>query len=138
MTRGNTLFHKNEAMKNFYIYLPTTPGNYLPTTPKSFLSADYPRPYGTTISRLPMFCNLSPDYPKRGSREIGGVYFRYFRGDWGSREIFAALKMKLPLILSSFDQSLPGTPNQIYRHMKRSRPSFHRPNIVQSNRDFAR
>ena len=42
----------------------------------------------STISRLPLFCNLAPDYPKRGSREIGWVYFRYFRGYWGSREIF--------------------------------------------------
>ena len=66
----STLFNQNEAIQIFSIYLANTPGNYLPTSLGRFLSADYPRPHGTTISRLPLFCNLSPDYPAWGSREI--------------------------------------------------------------------
>ncbi len=82
-------FKKMKQSKIFLLYLPTTPGNYLPTTPRSFLSADYPRPHGTTISRLPCSGKSGDSLHVWGSREIGGVYSRYFRGYWGSREIFA-------------------------------------------------
>lgn len=100
MIDRRTSLDKNDAIpryetieKKFLVYMPTTtPTNLLLTTLGIFLSADYPRPHGPTISRLPLFDNLSPDYPALGSREIGGVYSRYSWGYWGSREIFAEIE----------------------------------------------
>ncbi len=41
-----------------------------------------------TISRLPLQNAVYPPTTPWGSRVIGGVYFRYFQGYRGSREIF--------------------------------------------------
>ena len=108
----------NFAANNFYLkersnlsnflhpdgtkYPPTTPPpqsvNCLPTTPPNCsLSPDYPKnvnylpttPALQFISRLPCLGYSGDSLHLWGSREIGGVYFRYFRGYWGSREIFA-------------------------------------------------